>query len=408
MKVLIKKQSTKRFLRFILRQTGMRALLIFDEAEDILRDLNRDNTKETGSKAFINETLENFGVPVIFISNRTDLFDPATMRRILPIYHVNYMPYAARKKSIDKKVQSYLDITLNETEIDELAAKSEKLTIAVIDSCVRNVSKDISKAKRNDVLNNLDREIHRAIVAMNHGFLPLPYENDSLPNNFNPALISASCDTQLLYNQFTEATQISGACAGADILLLGKNGSGRKTLATYLASAFNKPIKVVPFNEGAAIQFPSIVHAGDLERADLDENILIFDGVTNFLPMAYRHPFMQRLRNHRFPSFLVGNDEPFGNELPQNLIQAFTFAIRTGNLSNEQRVTACRDMLGMDCTENDLSSVPSLNIGNIQTVKRQLDALGKNGETSMQEIIKFLEKLEATKKPIGHRPAGFS
>ncbi len=392
---------------YILDRTKIRAVLVFDEAEDILRDLNRKETKEVGSKAFTNDFLETLGAPVVFISNRTDLFDPATIRRIMPIYHVNYMPFAARKKAVAKKLETRLKITLDDEALDRLAKHSEALTIAVIDTCIKGVSEDLADRNNGQILEALETELRRAMIAVNNGFLPLPYNDNKLPANFDVNLISASEDIAVLHKNFAEASADSTrACANTDILIVGAPGTGRKTIAKFLSTAFGKETKIVSFDEEGSIRLPSLVHARDLECAALDQQILVLDGLQKFFDFSYGHPLIDRIRNHPYPTFLIGTLAADGKRLPSNFARDFSFAIRTGNLNTLQLLAASKHILGVELKPADTQETEDLTIEDIQTVFRRLSACSSVG--NKKKTLEALRSIGKIREAVDQSKFGFT
>jgi hypothetical protein len=384
---------------FIVRQTGMKALLVFDEAEDILRDLNRDATKETGSKAFINELLEKLGAPVIFISNRTDLFDPATTRRILPFYTMNYMPFEARVGAIVDKTKQYIGTEFTADDVKELSTLVSDLSVAVIDSCINIVARR-KPAKDNKalVLKAIEGEFRRALKAQHHGIPPVPVDPPFNRTGFVPELISANENIGALHTAFGAG---SGNFAGADIAIVGDKGTGRRSTAQYLAAAKGMEPRVIPMDIDALAKFPGAAHALDLERSALDKQPIVFDGATPFLMRSDGHPFLKRVRAHPLPTFFVG-DMPDDKSLAdvQEGLSHLTFAMRTGNLSQKQLRIACEKLLGIDVTLDELHGKKA-RIGDIVTIKRQADALGREGDKEFA-----LARMDALPKRMEERDTG--
>ena len=81
-----REERWKRLFRraYMAHKMGLKCVLVEDDCEEMLKDLNRPDIKEQGSKDFVNRMLKRlgyeFGIPVVFITNRPDMFDPATTR----------------------------------------------------------------------------------------------------------------------------------------------------------------------------------------------------------------------------------------------------------------------------------------------------------------------------------------
>lgn len=377
---------------FIVRQTKMRAILVADEAEDILRDLNREATKETGSKAFTNEMLETLNVPFIFISNRTDLFDPATIRRILPFYHISYMPLLERAKAVQGKIKKYMGADISYAEAEYIAEHASDLTIAIIDTCIQSVAKRLKGVRDpEEVKTAIAQEIVRAITASNGGYSPLPYEQHGiLPEHFDPRLISANVDAQQLAGRFTRAAQGGKSLAGMDILILGPPGSGRKTLAAYFAQAMGKRTVTLPFDLSAAFKMPDYVHALDLRHAAMDGRIAVLEGADEFYKIANGHPFFKRMRAHVLPTIMLA-DLPQDEEHIQSLSRNFTLCVRTGPLSEKQLTLAAKDIAGVAYEGEAVpTKLKKVVIADVVRAARQIRMIGG-------DVHDFLDALDSPK-----------
>ncbi len=387
---------------FIVRKTGMHALLVFDEAEDVLRDLNRSD-KDEGSKAFINELLENLGTPVVFISNRTDLFDPATIRRILPYYSMNYMPANGRIKAIIDKAKTYMGIDLTEADVQPLSALATNLSVAVIDRCLIDaalcVNKQPSKAQ---IIGQIKREFERSLKAQNGGVPTAPLPKPFDVHNFDPALISASDAVADMRDRFSESP---ARLAGKDFTVIGPAGTGRTSIAKYLATATGAEPRIIPMNLAAIAQDPDNAHALDLERASLDRTPVVFTDALGFLQSSNGHPLLDRIRAHPQPTFFV-SDLPRGvspEELQEGLAH-LTFVVRTGYLTPAQLQSACKQFLNIEFTEEELKDVRDMSIGSVMKVKEQLKALNQEGdkEAALARMDTIATRLQdAEKGPIG-------
>jgi len=370
---------------YIIKKTGMQALLVMDESEDVLRDLNREGTNETGSKAHVNELLENLGVPVIFITNRADLFDPATIRRAMPCYVMNYMPLKARMEAIIEKSKQYIGVTLTPHDVKSLSLYAEQLSIAVIDRCISTSRHHIPKDAGQDVaLSHIGREFYRALTAQNNGVPPPPIVEPFSADNFYPEFIAADRMGIRLHDTLQRKPE---GFAGVDVIIIGEPGTGRKSLAHYIASATEMGGRVVHLSLDQAKTNPNNVHALDLERSAVDGTPIIFvgDDVLPFLMYSNGHPLLERVRNHSLATFFVSNTPP------ENLSQAalnqglshLTFIIKTNTLSSEQLLQASATMLEVDdLTPADLEPIGQQTIGAVSILKRQLTTLRLMGDKS--------------------------
>jgi hypothetical protein len=89
----------------ILRLTAMPGILVLDEAEEVLSDPEVSKRGRHDSKGHLNAELLKLGVPVIFITNRLDLFDGSAIRRLLPAIRMGYMPLINRARVIGEQME---------------------------------------------------------------------------------------------------------------------------------------------------------------------------------------------------------------------------------------------------------------------------------------------------------------
>jgi len=389
---------------YIVRQTKMPAFLVLDEAEDILRDLNREETKETGSKAFINEMLESLGVPVIFISNRPDLFDPATTRRILPVYVMNYMPLDARIGTILSKAEKHVGLHLEASDVTWLSRYVDRLSVAVIDTCIKVVAgihgEEVDKAA---FLTTLKTEFDRTLRINNGGVVPPPLRPTLEQSGFDPQLVAAQSNS-LAVGEFAAAFAAPNSqFEGSDFLIIGEPGTGRRSLAQYFLSMLPeaKDPVIVPLSSQAFFQDPSNAYAGVLERSRLDNSPIIFTVDANFLFYSNGSPFLERVRQHSLPTFFVA--DPLPPDVFQGTIDArlghFTFKMRTTELNGEQFQVAAERFWQVHLEPNDAKSL-SPTIEAVRVVARQLQACGLSGDK--EKGLLFLRNFNNTLKAAGH------
>ncbi len=374
---------------------GLKCILIEDDCEEMVRDLNRKEHQEQGSKDFVNRMLRRlgreFGIPVIFITNRPDLLDPATIRRIMPIYYVKNIPLEERKKIITDMVKTNIGITLKPTEAEKMADRTEYCTIGVIETIVKSVGTRKDLKNRAEKMDALAREVERGLRVRENGEMPAPHIDRSTElRTLRLDLINSTDNiSQLFGSLISAAKKDRDSLRGMDMALLGPAGSGRKSLARYFMHKVGIKTREISFDLDNT-------HAEDIEQADKDGRALIIkDAEPLVFKMAYPdNPLIQRMRDRRLPTFVTA-DMPHDTFLPDNISQAFTFAIRTGYLSEEQIVVAGEKILGtrlnLDSTKHVLDRIT---IGDVVAVQRQLVHLGAKNDAKIA-----LQRLIARQRP---------
>lgn len=395
---------------YIVRQTKMPVLLVMDEAEDILRDLNSKDTKEEGSKAFINEMLESLGVPVIFISNRPDLFDPATTRRILPVYVMNYMPLDARIGTIIDKAEKYAGLHLDSSDIVWLSRYADRLSVAVIDTCIRVVAGILDEKAGKDVfLRTLRVEFDRTLRINNGGVVPPPLRPTLAQSGFDPGLVAVQSNSLGIEELATTLAAPESQPAGCDFLMMGEPGTGRKSLAQHLLSQIpgTKEPMIVPLSPDALARDPYNAYAQVLERSRLDNSPIIFTDGLEFLFNSNGSPFLDRVRNHSLPTFFVCEPPPvriFQGDIDAHLGH-FTFKLRTDRLDPQQFQAAAKKFWQVDLATSDLGQLCPT-IETVRVVGRQLQACNLTGDR--KQALLFLHQFNNALKHEGDKNrAGF-
>lgn len=106
---------------------GRRAMLVFDEAEDVFRPAGMISASVADKiKSWINRLLEQNAVPTIWLSNRVDCLDDAFIRRFDFVFELTAPCIEQRRQMITKMCPAY------ETTLVKKIARCDQLTPAVI------------------------------------------------------------------------------------------------------------------------------------------------------------------------------------------------------------------------------------------------------------------------------------
>ena len=218
------------FLRISLRflADDKNALLLFDEIEDVFpkaddsfKVYNR-NTAAYYGKAWMNHTLENNPIPVIWVSNAIDQIDPAFLRRFS--YHLEFRkpPLKVRHRIAEK----YLKSTAVSRDFIQQVAQKSALTPALIESAARVVS--LSKV---DDSNEAEHLVSR-IIQQSQSAMGLNGNSDLRVSPTGYRLDYLNVDSRHSIEQIAESLKRNPS---ATMCFYGLPGTGKTALAEHLA-----------------------------------------------------------------------------------------------------------------------------------------------------------------------------
>ena len=168
-----------------------RALIAFDEAEDVFNDgggfFGMKSTAQT-RKGWINRMLEENPVPALWLSNSIDDLDPAFIRRFDMVIEVPVPP----KRQRERIILDACGTMLGPSTVSRLA-ESEHLAPAVVAraaSVVRSVSEELGPTASAMALEQL---VSETLQAQGHR-LPRTDASAQVGGTYDPAFIHADAD----------------------------------------------------------------------------------------------------------------------------------------------------------------------------------------------------------------------
>lgn len=251
-----------------------RALILFDEVEDVFNDGAIFGGKSTAQtrKAWINRTLEENPVPALWLSNSIDGLDPAFIRRFDMVFELGVPPKRHREHIIMEACADMLDATA----IARIA-ESETLAPAVVAraaSVVRTIRTELgapgtSKAVEMLIANTLVAQGHPAIRRI---------DSNRLPEIYDPVFIHA--DTDLTWVSAGLVRSRSGR-----LCLYGPPGTGKTAYGRWLAEQLGVPLMVKRASDLMSMWVgeneKNIAQA--FKAAEQEGAILLIDEVDSFL-----------------------------------------------------------------------------------------------------------------------------
>lgn len=395
-----------------------RTALLFDEVEDVFPGSSRelmslfaqeDPRASVNGKAWVNQTLEQNPVPVIWISNSIRQIDPAYLRRFQFHLELKIPPPLVRENIIRKHLGG-LDVS--DAFITALAGR-KTLTPAQVQSAARFVQlarPDVDEPVEALIL----RQLEHADRAM--GLRP---EAEARPVVTHYRLDNLHLETRYEVAKIIEALRVRER---GTLCFYGPPGTGKTALAEHMAAALDMPLMIRRASDlmskyvGETEQQIAAMFA----RAEEDGAVLLLDEADSFMQSR-----QQAVRNYevsevnemlqgmeRFNGIFVCTTNLF-DRIDEAALRRFSFKIRFLPLKAAQRVTMFVDeALEGDETRltesmrHELDSMDCLTPGDFATVKRQCVLLGDS--LTPEEFLAQLRHEHAVKPDVrAHRPVGF-
>lgn len=271
-------EGTRRLRAFRAAQSllGQRKVLIlFDEVEDVFNDGNTffsHRSTAQNKKAWINRTLEENGIPTIWLSNSIDCVDNAFLRRFDMVFELAVPPKQQRKRILNDACGDLLD-----PEGVARLAQPEELAPAVVTkaaSVVRSIRDQLSTA---DATKAFERLIDHALKAQ--GQDPInQYSPNRLPDVYDPKFINADADLAII------AAGLAQSKSGR-LCLYGPPGTGKTAYARWLAEQLGVPLVIKRASDLMSMWVggseKAIAQA--FRQAQEDGALLLIDEVDSFL-----------------------------------------------------------------------------------------------------------------------------
>ncbi|WP_420996351.1 AAA family ATPase [Cupriavidus sp. 30B13] len=395
-----------------------RTALLFDEVEDVFPGSARELTSLFGQedprgsvngKAWVNQTLEQNPVPVIWISNSIRQIDPAYLRRFQFHLELKIPPPLVRENIIRKHLGS-LDVS--DAFIAALAAR-KTLTPAQVQSAARFV-----QLARPGVAEPVEalilRQLDHADRAM--GLRP---EMEGRPLVTHYRLDYLNLETRYDVGKIVQALK---ARERGTLCFYGPPGTGKTALAEHIAAALEQPLMIRRASDlmskyvGETEQQIAAMFA----RAEEDGAVLLLDEADSFMQSrqnAVRNYEVSEVNEmlqgmERFNGIFVCTTNLF-ERIDEAALRRFSFKIRFLPLKPEQRAAMfVEEALDGDATRLDramreeLARLDCLTPGDFATVKRQCVLLGES--LTPDEFLAQLRQEHAVKPDVRQRrPLGF-
>lgn len=387
-----------------------RALIVFDEAEDVFGDTpDFHGGKSTAQrrKAWINRALEDNPVPTLWLSNSIDGLDPAFIRRFDMVFELPVPPRRQRQRIVAKACGDLIDAPCS-TRLADLENLAPALVTRAA-SVVRTVGDQLSTEQKMRALEHL---VGNTLVAQGHAGFRM---NDALrlPEIYDPAFIRADADLA----QIVGGIRLAG---GARLCLYGPPGTGKTAYGRWLAEQLDKPLLIKRASDLLSMWLgeteANLARAfNEAVRADA---VLLIDEVDSFLQdrrgmqksweVTQVNEMLTQME--AFSGIFIASTNLMGN-LDQAALRRFDLKVNFDFLSADQALALLErhcEKLGLDKPtqhdENILRRLNNLTPGDFAAVMRQ------NRFRPLQSATQWVASLHAEcaiKRAGAHAPIGF-
>lgn len=267
--------ATSRLRAFRAAQSFLaqrKALLLFDEVEDVFHDSPLERSTAQSHKGWLNRMLEDNPVPTLWLSNALHGVDAAFIRRFDMVFELPVPPRSQRARI----VQAHCGDLLDAPRLARVA-EAEHLAPAVVARASAVAHAIEAEVGRTASASAFERLVSHTLQAQGHRPLPR-HDANRLPEVYDPAFLHADADLAALA-QGLAATRTARLC------LYGPPGTGKTALGRWLAEQLNMPLQVRRASDllSAYVGEAEKNIARAFREAEDDGALLLIDEVDSFL-----------------------------------------------------------------------------------------------------------------------------
>lgn len=397
-----------------------RAAILFDEVEDVFPPINaelagllgREDTRGSAvnGKAWVNQTLEQNPVPVIWISNSIGQIDPAYRRRFQ--FHLELAnPPQRVRENIARKYLSELGVS--EEFVAKIAAR-KTVTPAQIQSAGRFARLTLSSVDES-IEALIERQLERSDKA-----LGLKDKGDEFRVNVTQYDLSLlNVETRHPIPKIVDALKVKPR---ATMCFFGMPGTGKTALAEHIAKSIEKPLIIKRASDlmSKYVGETEQQMAAMFEEAQREGAVLLLDEADSFLQnrqMAVRNYEVSEVNEmlqgmERFDGIFICTTNLF-DRLDEAALRRFSFKIKFLTLNREQRermfvveaLGGKADLLTNELRDR-LNKLELLAPGDFAAVKRQYALFDE--DAGADTFIEQLEQEHSVKPDVRYaRKLGF-
>ena len=368
------------------------AVLLFDEVEDVFPGPTRElmslfgHEEPRGSvngKAWVNQTLEQNPVPVIWVSNSIRQIDPAYLRRFQFHLELKVPPPTVRESIIRKHLEG---LEVSDAFMAKLAAR-KTLTPAQIDSAAR-FARLTQPAMEEPAESLIERQLDHADQAM--GLRP-EVQAHRVVTEYK--LCYLNLETRFSVERIIEALR---ARRRGTLCFYGPPGTGKTVLAEHIAAQLDMPLMIRRASDLMSKYVGETEQqiAAMFSRAEEERALLLLDEADSFMQSrqgAVRNYEVSEVNEmlqgmERFDGIFICTTNLF-DRIDEAALRRFAFKIRFKPLVRAQREQMfIAEALGGKAEalkpvwREMLASLDMLTPGDFAVVKQQSVLLGETLE----------------------------
>lgn len=377
------------------------ALLVFDEAEDLLRGDSESpfdgERSGYGSRVFMHRLFEETRVPTLWTVNDPSALGPSVLRRMTYAIEMKVPPARVRER-VWTRLLAREQVQVPAEEIRRLAEDFDAPP-AVAAGAVRSAR--LTSGGFQDI-----RRAVQSIAKVMRGAEPPPRAAHHV--HYEPALINADMDLARLRDRLVDLdTRAFSMC------LYGPPGTGKSAYVRWLAHELGMEViqkrasdllsKWVGENErNIAAAFAEARESGAF---------LVFDEADSLLgdrrhanqgwEISQVNEMLTWMESHELPFACITN---LMSHLDQAALRRFSFKVRFDFLKPEQRAHAFRHYFGLEAPAG-VREQDQLTPGDYAVVRNRAKLMGC--ERDPAELLRMLRQ-EVAVKPNARREIGFS
>lgn len=377
------------------------ALLLFDEAEDLLRGesdpLFEGERNGYGSRVFMHRLFEETRVPTLWTVNDAAALGPSVLRRMTYAIEMKVPPARVRER-VWQRILAREQVQVPAEEVRRLAEDFDAPP-AVAAGAAR------SARLTSGGFQDIRRAVH-SIAKVMRGSEPAPRAVPGV--RYEPALLNADLDLARLRDRLVSLdTRAFSMC------LYGPPGTGKSAYVRWLAHELGMEVvqkrasdllsKWVGENErNIAAAFAEARESGAF---------LVFDEADSLLgdrrhanqgwEISQVNEMLTWMESHELPFACITN---LMSHLDEAALRRFSFKVRFDFLKPDQRMDAFRHYFGVE-PPSALRELDMLTPGDYAVVRNRARLLGVDDDAV--ELLRMLRQ-EVTVKPNSRREIGFS
>jgi SpoVK/Ycf46/Vps4 family AAA+-type ATPase len=376
------------------------ALLLFDEAEDLLRGEHEDSFMAEragyGSRVFMHRLFEETRVPTLWTVNDPSALGPSVLRRMTYAIEMKVPPAKVRER-VWQRLLAREQVQVPAEEVRRLAEDFDAPP-AVAAGAVRSAR--LTSGGFHDI-----RRAVSSIAKVMRGVEAPPRPTPSV--SYNPALLNADLNLANLAERLSHLdTRAFSMC------LYGPPGTGKSAYVRWLARELG--LEVIQKRASDLLS----KWVGENERniaaafAEARESgaFLVFDEADSLLgdrktahqgrEISQVNEMLTWMESHELPFACITN---LMSHLDEAALRRFSFKVRFDFLKPAQVDTAFRHYFGMDPPAG-LRELDALTPGDYAVVRNRARLLGVDQDAT--ELMRMLQQ-EVAVKPHARRAIGF-